>query len=774
MSERQERYKQSMNQGHSAAWDLEWDRAALYYQQALDEIADDPKALANLALAWFKLEDYKKSLKYYILAAKSNPKDPVPLEKAATLYYKLDQGKNASQFAARAAASYFEEKNSDKAVENWLRAISYNSENLNAHARLAVVYERLGHKPQATREYLSIASLMLHSGQREKAFHAVDRALKILPNSKEALQSLNMLREGTMLPKPERPKGTTGLLAELKEKPASQIEVPTEPIDSDLNPIDEAYHTALSNLASLFFEQSSDDADTDSDAKHNLQAIVDGSAGPDFTKNADQIKIMQHLGQAVELQTYGKDAQAAEELKGAIEVGLDAPSAHFSLGLLFVKIQRLESAVRHLQRVTSHPDYALGAYLLLGNISYQFEKHTQAAVRYLEALRTADSMIVSPELADELLELYDPLIELQSRQKDKNQNMQLSENVSELLVRPNWRQHLKETRRELGGHENGAHPTPLAEILIETSSSAIVAALSSVRRLVREGHLGAALDQILYTLEHAPTYLPLHIVLGEVLISKDCLPEAVQKFKVVAHAYSIRGEGRRAVTMQKRVIEMAPMDMAVRRQLVEQLMANGQVDEAINENIQRAEIHYNLAELAEARDGYSYALKLAKKADNPTRWLVRILHRIATIDRQSLNWREAMEIYNRICTLAPNDVKAYSNLIDLSFRLGEPDQAMKSTDQFVIYANKHQQPDNALALLIKLAEEQADQPMIFHRLANQYQRMELIPDAIEQLDKAAKLLINEGEKTGARTLIQQIVKLDPQNKQAYQKLLQTL
>ncbi|MEN8172156.1 MAG: tetratricopeptide repeat protein [Chloroflexota bacterium] len=696
------------------------------------------------------------------------------MEKIATLYDNLGQTNDASEYAARAGKNYFEEKNIDKAIENWSRAISYNSENTDAHARLAIVYERLGRKTQAAREYLHVASLMQHDGHQDKAFHAVKRALNILPDSKEALQSLNMLQAGTMLPKPARPKGGTGILGDLKEKPAPKIEKPKEQVDSDLNPIDEAYRKALSSLARLFFEQSSSDAEHESDSERNLPAVVDGSTGPVFTKNADQESIMLHLGQTVELQTYGKNEEASDALMAAINAGLNAPSAHYSLGVLLVKNQRLESAVRYLQRVTAHSDYALGSYLLLGDISFQREKYKRAAVRYLEALRTADAMIVPAEQADELRELYDPLIEHQSRQQDDSENLKLSENVSELLVRPNWRQHLKNARHELGVHQNGDPPIPLAELLIESKSSDIVTAMSLVRRLAREGHLEAALDKILYTLEQAPTYLPLHIVLGDVLISKDCLSEAVQKFKVVAHAYSIRGEARRAVAMQKRIIELMPMDLDVRKQLVEHLLSFGQVDDAIKETIQRAEIHYSLAELNEARVAYSYALELAQQAENTNQWVVRILHRIANIDRQSLNWRESMDSYKRICGLAPNDENAYSNLIDLSFRLEEPDQALKYTDQFVIFSNKHKLPEDALSFMKKLALEQADQPMIFHRLAEQYQRMELIAETIQQLNKAAELLIEVGDKAGARNMIKQIAKQDPKNAREYQKLFEAL
>ena len=205
-----------------------------------------------MGLAWFKLGDYQKSLQHYLLAAKVKPNDPVPLEKAATLYNDLDKEKKASRYAALAAENYLKERNIDKALENWSRAVSYNPENLQAHTRLAVVYERLGRKPQATREYLHAASLLQRSGQKEKSLLAIERALKILPDSKEARKSLNILRDGTLLPKPERPKGGTGELEKTKVEPTTQVDEPKKEVDSNLNAIDGAIGVALSSLAGFW------------------------------------------------------------------------------------------------------------------------------------------------------------------------------------------------------------------------------------------------------------------------------------------------------------------------------------------------------------------------------------------------------------------------------------------------------------------------------------------------------------------------------------------
>ena len=85
MSGNQERFQQAMNQGHSAAWDQAWDKAAQYYRQALEEFPDQPKALTNLGLALFELQQYDDALKQYQKAARLTPTDPIPLEKVAEI-----------------------------------------------------------------------------------------------------------------------------------------------------------------------------------------------------------------------------------------------------------------------------------------------------------------------------------------------------------------------------------------------------------------------------------------------------------------------------------------------------------------------------------------------------------------------------------------------------------------------------------------------------------------------------------------------------------------
>ena len=427
-----------------------------------------------------------------------------------------------------------------------------------------------------------------------------------------------------------------------------------------------------------------------------------------------------------------------------------------------------------MQNAIPHADLSLGARLLLGEIWYKRTKYKKSAERYLEALRSADTQIVAPKHADELRELYEPLLESLSREKDKDRQKQICENIAELLVRPNWRMHILNARSQLGDQDNGASPTPLAEMLLESRSSDVVVAMSTVRSLARAGHLGAAIEEILFALQRAPTYLPLHVVLGDLLVSRDRLFEASQKFNVIARAYSVRGETGRAISMLQRVVDMLPMDVNSRAQLIKHLVSRGMVDESIEEYLKFAEVHYSMAELQKAREAYSQALHISQQSENATNWQVRILHRIADIETQSLNWKKATELYKQICTLHPNDLLAYRSLATLLFNLREPEQALVATDQFIAHMEETGKNDQLTEFLEDLLIEQPDKAMLHYRLATQHQKTDNISGAVKHFDVAGELLLDAGDKAGAGEMIQKIIAMDPPEKSRYQKLLDSI
>ncbi len=225
----------------------------------------------------------------------------------------------------------------------------------------------------------------------------------------------------------------------------------------------------------------------------------------------------------------------------------------------------------------------------------------------------ADAQVVPPEQADDIRQLYEPLIEANAQQTDTKSQEQLCDNIQELLLRPNWRAEVLQAREQLPKSGEGAPPMPLAELLAQAQSGQVIETIGKVRNLARAGHLRTAMDEAFDSFKYAPTYLPLHTLIGDLLIQDGRTQDAITKYTVVAEAYSVRGEATQAVNLLKRIVQVAPMDLTVRTRLIDQLAARGLVDEAVSEYIDLADIYYRLAELDMARKTYTTALSLAQQ-----------------------------------------------------------------------------------------------------------------------------------------------------------------
>ncbi len=768
MTGQENNFQEALNQGHSAAWDQMWDKAASYYRQALQASPNHPKALTSLGLALYELQNFKEALACYQMAAKISPEDPLPLEKVAELNERLGNVSQASSIYLRAADLYAKNRDLNKAVESWTRVIRLDPGNIIAHSRLAMVYERVGRKQQALTEYLAVSSLLQHAGEIQKAIQTVSHALQILPDSHEATQALALLKAGQLLPKPARLKGATGplLMAQVRQMEISKSD---DKAKDGLDPIETARQKSLTELAGLLFEQET--APVQQSGRRGLQSIMQGT-GITPNKQVDQTKIILHLSQAIDLQSREKGTQAIIELERAMEAGLDDPALFYNLGFLLVEVGRLESAVRNLQHCVKHPDYSLAARLLLGKVFHSMGRVSEASVEYLEALKIADSEVVPVQQADELRQLYEPLIEAQSHQTDEDLQVRLCTNVKELLVRAHWREHMEQARQQLPS--DAGIPLPLAEILTEAKGTRVVDSITTINQYARKGLRHAALEEAFYALEHSPTYLPLHSLIGEMLLQQGQIQEAVNKFTVVAQTYSARGEPNRATDMFHRIIELAPMDLNVRNRLIDQLLLVGDVDLAIEENIKLGEVYYSLADLITARKTYTQALRLAQQPGMDRLVKVDILHRMADIDMQSLDWRQAVRVFEQIRTLQPDDEEARSNLIDLNFRLGQTSQALAEIDNFISHLWNSGKKEQAEQFLEKMVEEQPKQAPLRRRLAEVYRLSGRVPDAISQLDTAGEILMDAGDHKGAREIIMAILALEPRNAGEYQQLLAQL
>ena len=757
-------FQKAMNDGHSAAWDQQWEKAVSSYRAALQEIPDHPKALNSLALALHQLSRFDEALTIYKNVAKITPDDPIPMERIAQLSERMGDLKGAVEAAMCAADLYINQREIEKAIENWVRVTTLNPDHVLAHSRLALTHERLGHTQPAVIEYLAVAGLIQRSGNLEKTAELINKAMQLIPESQEARQAQALLKSGQLLPKPVRQKGGTG---PIRMAQVMELDSPQRPVSSGLDPVAEARQKALTRLAEALFEYNDESPVTQE--RRGLQAIMRGT-GQLSLQQSEQTKVVLHLGQAIDSQTKNQDLQAAEELEKAIEAGFNHSAAYFDLGLLRFKSERLESAQRSIQHAVKHADFALASRLLLGQIMVKMARYKEASLEYLEALKLADSMVVAPELSDEIRQLYEPILEAQSTQKDEGSFKILCDNIHKMLLRPDWREHLLKARDQLPKAE-GEVPLPLAEIVIHAQSSQVLEGINSIHQLARGGHLRSAMDAAFEALIHAPQYLPLHTLIGELLVQETRTPEAIVKFSTVAHAYGVRGETNQATKLLKRVIQLSPMDLSARSRLIDQLVACGMVNETIHEYLELADLYYRLAELDMARKTYTTALRFVQQSNADRSWNVYILQRMADIDMQKLDWRQALRIFEQIRTLRPDDAVVRRSLVELNLRMARLPQALDELQNYLTYLESNRRSSDAIPFLEDLIKEHGDQHALRRALATLYQQADRTEEAIAQLDKVGESLLNAGEKDGAIAAINQILRMNPPNAEDYRRLL---
>jgi tetratricopeptide (TPR) repeat protein len=761
-------FQKAMKAGHSAAWDQQWDKAVTYYRTALEELPGNPKALSSLGLALFELQRFDESLQAYQKAALAAQDDPIPLEKVGQLFLRVGKNSDAIQSFLRAAELYIKNQEAEKAIENWGQVTQLDPNHIIAHSFLAMVHERLGHINQAIAEYLAVSSLLQRSGKIDKAAETIQRALSLNPHSQEAHQAQTMLKDGQVLPKPMQAHGATG---PLRGTQAKQLKPPTAG-DSGLDPIAEAKKNALTRLAQILFELT-DETSNINVPKRGMQEIVTGTEEINIKQN-DRAKVLLHLGQTIDSQTRDQETQAAEELDKVISAGFTDPAIYFDLGYLRSKTERVESAMRHLQIAVKHDDYTLGSRLLMAQIQQKLNRLPDALVEYMEALKTADSMVIPPEQADGMRQLYEPLIEASAHQTDTKVIEQLVDNIQKLLLRPNWRAAVLQAREQLPKSEDGMPPLPLAEILAQAQSSQVLESISKVRSLASSGHLRSAMDEAFEAIKYAPTYLPLHTLIGDLLIQDRREQDAIAKFTVVAEAYSVRGEATQAVNLLRRIVQVAPMDMGVRTRLIDQLASQGNIDEALKEYIELGDIYYRLAELDQARKTFTIALRMAQQAGANRSWSVELMRRMADIDMQRLDLRQAMRIFEQLRTLEPDDMVARKSLIDLDIRLNQLAQATAEMDGLLEHLRSTGKRAEAIPFLEDLIKEYPKEVFLRQALAEEYRQAGRPADAVSQYDEMSVTLLDAGDRNGALQAIEAIIAMNPPNIQEYQIALEEI
>jgi tetratricopeptide (TPR) repeat protein len=762
MTSESAKFQSLMSKGHSAAWEQEWDQAAGYYWQALEEIPDHPTALANLGLASLQMRQYDEALRCYQRCAALSPADPMPLEKSAQIYEQMGKLSEAVKSYMQGAEMQLRMHDVDHAIDDFKNAIRLKPEYLTVHTRLAMVYDKMGRKDDAVAEYLYTAALMQESGDLAKARQVVQYTLGLSPNNADARRAFSLLNEQKSLAVFEQ---TTAL--EKPPVPGKQQVSEEEPAEEPrplYDPITETRLKALKQMAGYLFEQNEENTA----GQRTVSTLTRGSEGLS-PEQAEKTRIQLHLSQAIDYQTSGQDDLAAVELESAMDLGLNQPAANYVLGLI-LRIKSPQKALKYLDRSARNPGYELASYLLIADTHASLNQFKEASAAALKALKIADLEAVPADQAEELGQLYEPIFESQTHISSENDHKYLYEVINKQLERPDWREYIKSARSQLPVQPEGNPPLPLADLILETSNSQVVDSLGQIRKLIADGKYRTAMEEAYHALSFAPTYLPLHVQMGDLLITEGRMTEAVEKFLLVANLYNLRGDTSQAIRLLQRISKLAPMDMSVRRNLVELFKSSGRVDEAIQELTDLANVAYLMADLDKTRHIYEEALSLSKNSNSPRQWVVKILNKMADLELQRLDFKSAVRIYEQIRNLQPQEIGPRAALVDLHYRLGQPDRALAEIEDCLKILDTSRQPEKAVHFLDAVIKDRPENTQLQKRMVSYYMSHNAKNKAIEKLDGIAEQLLGEGNKDGSLTAIQSIIDLNPANMEEYQRL----
>jgi tetratricopeptide (TPR) repeat protein len=740
-------FEVALKKGHNYAWDKRWMKAIEQYKLAMAEFPDDATVRNSLAFAYLKGERLREALREYRKLSELRSNDPAPLRKMAGILEELGRAADAAQTWMTLAQLHVQQKTLSKAVEAWQEATRLQPVNKEAHQRLAEAYAVKSNITEAVQAYLAVAHLYHGDGERSRAMECCQQALSLDSRSVEARALLDSLALDREIGVGEQSQPALVLRSE------------------NLSPVDMAVQEALASLAEAVLGEGvlTDVAASATPEKGGRESVV-----------PSQLEILSILGMAVDSHSRGMVEEALECYEQAFRMGVDRDDVVFNLGLLYKDALRFNEAVSLLERSVEVPEYCLASHFALGGCHLAQGGVDLALDHFLEALKMIDLDIMGPDGADDITQQYQDLADSHELKGDGQKAEVFFGSLTAFFSDSGWTQKAGEVRQKLNSlAEVGITPI-LAEFLGVPNGEEMLDVMTKSWEYLKNDMPYVALEECYRAIEMAPTYLPLHLRLAEIFAYQGKVEEAVSKYVAVADACMMRDNPRKAIEIYGRALLAAPMDISIRENLIDLLIDHDETDRALAEYLALGEGYYRLARVDEALGKYEEALLLASRAAAVTDWEVRILHRMADLHMQRVHWKRALDIYEKIRKLSPDDEEARLRLVDLRYKLGQEDIALRELDSLIVHYGRKKEFHKIIKPLRDLVYSNPQDIPLRSRLGRIYIEAGMKEEAVAELDTLGELQLEAELKTDAMNTLRTIISLKPKEEEGYTQLLQEL
>jgi len=624
-------------------------------------------------------------------------------------------------------------------------------DDLAARRRMAEICSELGRVTEAAEAWESLALLYEERGAVDQALEAWQEVARSKPESEKALEEL---AEAHIFEAPEDAAQeylALARLAQVKGESEKAVEYCRRALT-----LDEGNVEARELLRALTGVSSREGHSPAAIAAREARARLAGSILGE-TRDEGHPGVVA-IGRAMDLEDKGMVEEAIEEYELALEEGVEVL---LNLSLLYAERGRCDRVLSLFKDLVG-TEYELAGRFLLGKCYLGEGEGRKALMHLLEALKMVDLAMARGK--EGLTQAYEEIL-----YEDEKRARLLADRLVDFFESEGWEEKVASLRERVEKISPQGLTISLAEVLEHPDFEGLLASMALVDGYWEQRIPLTAVEECYRLLERVPDYLVLHLYLGEMFLRQGEIDEAVEKYRAAGRAYAMRGAPGRAIAVYRMATGLTPMDVKIRKRLVELLTGLGEIDRALEEYLALAEAYYRLARPGEAVETYGVALKLAPQSGSPQEWKVRLLRKRADLQMQRASWGKALVDYEELRRLAPDDEEAWRALVALYFRLGRRKEALEEIDPFV-----RERREKAIPILQDMIRERPQDMGLRQRLGEAYLSVGMKEEAIAELDALGELQLEAGRQEEARETIQRIISLGPEDIEAYRQLLEQL
>jgi tetratricopeptide (TPR) repeat protein len=721
-------YQEALRKAHNYAWDRKWSQAIVEYRRAAAEFDADPLLWMSLGVALVEARRLPEAREAYGHASDLRPDDITLQQKMAELYEQTGDKENALRMYLNVATAQEKGGTPTGAIDAWNAILRLQPLHLESREHVADLMERLDRTSDAARENVALARLLRERGRTAEAAIRARRALQLDTHNADARAFIESL---------EVPAG-----AGPPHAPAR----PARLVGNESNPARDAAQAAMRQIAGIVMEHS-------------------GSARGAERERDDL------LTRAVEQHAHHQVRQAIESYNRALADGADLPQIHFNLGMLYLESLQLNEAIAEFNQSAKAGEFAMASDFALG-CCFASREAVQALDHLLAACRSIDMATAQPAQVERLAQLYNELSE-RCRTCGSTEAVEQVDSLIEFLSGPNWQAKVRQLRGRLDAVSTHGEVLTIAEAVTARHADEMLEALLTSQSHLRRQLPASAAEECYLAIGLAPTYLPLHAQLAEVYVSQGRFDAAVDKFVAIAAVHRVRGETPRVTEYLQRVLKYTPENQVVRAEIIEQLMARGDLAGAIDQHIAAAEIFLRDSMTEQALNSCQAAMRLVPDA-GPDRWTTTCLHLMGEIYVQRTAWKEALESYRQIRLVEPDDAKASLRLVDMYFKLGRHTETVNELDHLIGLYGRTGESEQLVPIVSDMAAMQPENVVLRNYLIDLLVRVGRKAQAIAELDALGDIQLNSGQTLDAIRTIERIVALGPENSEDYRALLTQL